>query len=73
MAQAARATRVVDEGVPVRELTREEARELFEREAQRYLGMGGEDFLRAWDEDRLAGHPDQSRVMSVAILIPLVR
>lgn len=55
-----------------RELTREEGRELFDRQAERYLGMSGDEFLRAWDAGAFED-PDSSEVMRIAMLLPLAR
>src|SRR5215210_5234989 len=33
----------------IRELSKEEGREMFDRAAQRKLGISGEEFLRRWD------------------------
>ncbi len=56
----------------VKELTPEESRELFNRQAERYLNMTGDEFVRAWDAGEL--DPDSSPdVMRIAMLLPLVR
>jgi hypothetical protein len=55
---------------PVR-LSQEEARSAFDEQARCRLGMSGEEFLAAWDSDRLDGL-DESDVMWVASLLPLV-
>ena len=36
----------------------EEARELFEREAQRLFGISGDEFLRRWDSGEYGPIPD---------------
>ncbi|MGH3089357.1 MAG: hypothetical protein ACRDSJ_18850 [Rubrobacteraceae bacterium] len=41
----------------VRQLTREEGRELLDRHARRYLGISGEEFIRRWDAGEY-GDPD---------------
>jgi hypothetical protein len=56
----------------VRWLTRDQARELFEREAQRYLKMSGAEFIRKWNAGEFDDDPDRPEVMSVAALLPLV-
>ena len=49
-----------------------EARQLFERTAQRYLQMSTDEFLRRWDAK--AFEPElQARAGRVASLIPLIR
>jgi hypothetical protein len=53
--------------------TLEEGQELFDRTSQLYLGISGGEFLVQWDRGAFADSEDQSRVMRVASLIPLVR
>ncbi len=55
------------------DLTDEEAYALFDREARRYLGMSGQDFITAWESGKFDADPDQSDVMYVAMLLPLVQ
>ena len=38
--------------------SREEAREIFDREAQRILGIFGDEFLRRWDSGEFGPIPD---------------
>ena len=57
-------------------LSADEGRALFEREARRLLGIGGDEFLRRWDAGdyrELPESPTSRNVMRVAFLIPLVR
>lgn len=56
----------------VRELTDDEARVEFDRQARRRLHISGDEFLRRWDT---GGFPDTEdfNVSWVASLIPLVR
>jgi hypothetical protein len=56
-----------------RELTPEEGRELFDRQARRYLQMSGAAFLEAWDAGKFDDPDSSPDVMHVAMLIPLVR
>ena len=56
----------------VQELTREEARELFDESARRYLGMSGDEFLRRWHAGDFDRDPDQPAIMRVAMLRYLV-
>lgn len=55
----------------IEHLTEEKAAELFDRQARRYCGMSGEEFVRRFDagELRCTDHG----VARVAILLPLVR
>jgi hypothetical protein len=56
----------------VRELTREEGQKLFDDLARRYMGMSGEEFLRAWDAGEIK-NPDRPEVMRVVFAIPFAR
>jgi hypothetical protein len=53
-------------------LSQEERWEIFDRQSRRYLGMSGEDFLRAWDAGAMPD-PDRPEVMRVVMLLPLAR
>lgn len=56
------------------ELSRDEGRALFDRLARRYLGMSGEEFIRAWDAGQFEGDPDErSELMRVVMALPLGR
>lgn len=57
----------------VRYLTPEQGREILDRQARCYFGMSGEEFIRAYEAGELADHPNESDVVYVALLIPLVR
>jgi hypothetical protein len=62
----------VSDSVPeVMLLDRDQGRELLDRRSRRMLGIGGDEFLSAYD----AGTLDLNRreVQAVAILIPFVR
>src|SRR6478672_10897778 len=64
-----------DEGYslpPIVELSEDEGRALFERQARKYMGMSGDEFLRKWDACEIED-PDRSEVLTVVFLIPLVR
>lgn len=71
MEHAARADR------NVRELSREEGRELFDRQARRYLDMSGDEFLKKWDAGEFGDPDDRTKnppgVMKMAMLLPFVR
>lgn len=56
----------------VEEISLEEGRELLDQAARRYLGMSADDFISAWDEDRIPD-PDSLRVQQVAALLPFGR
>lgn len=57
---------------PVHELTDEEARELFDKQARRCLNMSGDEFVAAWRAGKFRGKADTPEVMPVAFLLPLV-
>jgi hypothetical protein len=61
----------------VRELSREEGRRLFDRQARRYLGISGEEFLERWDAGEYGDPDDRTKnppgVMQLAMLLPFVR
>lgn len=52
---------------------KDEARQLLEATAQRYLHISGEEFLRRWDAGEYQNPDNGSGVMRVAMLIPMVR
>lgn len=51
-------------------LTHEGALALFDEQAQRYLGMTGREFVRAWHAGAFRDD-DRPEVMRVAMLLPL--
>lgn len=55
----------------VERLSREEGKQLVDRQARKYLKMSGEDFVRQYREGRIKD-PDRLAVSRVAILLPLV-
>ncbi len=60
-----------------RQLSHEEGRALLDRQARRYLGISGDEFVRTWDAG-LYGDPDDRTknspgVMRVAMLLPFAR
>ena len=57
----------------IRELTPEEARDLLEHAARRYLDMSADQFIRAWEAGEFDADPDRPDVMYVAMLLPLAR
>jgi hypothetical protein len=75
MATARQPDDATDEGYslpPIVELSEAEGRALFERQARKYMGMSGDEFLRKWDAGEI-DDPDRSEVLTVVFLIPLVR
>lgn len=57
----------------VRAISREEGRILFDKAAQRHLGISGDEFLRQWDAGEVTWDDPSLAVNSVAMLIPFAR
>jgi hypothetical protein len=61
----------------IRYLDDGEAAEAFESNAQRLLGISGDEFLRRWDAGEYETPDDRSEhgpeIMRLAMMIPLVR
>lgn len=55
-----------------RVLSREEGKNLLDRQARRYLHMSGEKFVRLWKAKKIK-NPDRPEVMRVAFLLPFGR
>jgi hypothetical protein len=53
-------------------LTQEEGIALLDRQARKYLGMSGEEFMRKWEAGEIED-PDRTEVLTVAFLIPLAQ
>lgn len=53
------------------ELSREEGLTLLDRQARRYLGMSGDEFVQAWRDGKFDQQSDRPEVMRVAMLLPL--
>jgi hypothetical protein len=58
---------------PIRELTREEGVALLERQTRRLMGMGADEFIRAWESGDFDDNPDQPELMRLVALIPFAR
>ncbi len=56
----------------LRQLTAKEGRELLDRQARRYLKMGGEEFMRRYKAGKFA-NVDTPNVMRVVMLLPFAR
>ncbi len=50
-------------------ITPEEGKEIFERQARKYMGMSGEEFIRRYRAGEIED-PDRSEVIIVSMLIP---
>jgi len=63
-----------EEEPDVIELTPEEGRAYFDREARRLVGMSGEEFLRRWDAGEFQPVPDETeedrRLGSLVMALP---
>ncbi len=60
----------------VRIIDAAEAREVFDYQARKLVGMSGEEFLRRWDAGEYRNIPDTPegrRTMEVIFLLPFVR
>lgn len=55
------------------ELTREEARKLFDRQARKYLNMSGDKFVQKWKAGKFNGKSDSANILHVAMLLPFAR
>lgn len=66
------AERTTYEPRPVRQLTPEEGRQLFDQAAWHYLHMSGDDFLARWHAGEFDRDPDQPAIMRMAMLRHLV-
>lgn len=62
-----------DRPVEQHELTEEEEFEIFDRQARRYLGMSGEQYIEAWNAGAFDDDPDRPEVMRLAMLLPVGR
>ena len=58
--------------IVVRELDHEAGRELLDEQARKYLGIGGQEFLRRWDAGEIDADEDPD-VMRVAMLAGFAR
>ena len=61
----------------IREITKEEGREMLDRQARKYLGISGDEFIERWDagfyddpDDRTKNDPE---VMALGMFIPFAR
>jgi|GEM_PF-857551 len=66
-------SRQVKSGETSDAFTPEEANNLFDATARRYMGISGDEFLQRWDNGEFRDSESQARAMRVAILIPIVR
>lgn len=67
---------VHEHGTRVEYATPEQARELFDSQARKLLGISGEEFLARWDAGEyrdVADGPDHRALMRLVMLIPFGR
>ena len=57
----------------IQDLSSEDGRDLFDRQARRYLGVGGEEFLRRLEAGEYGDPDDDPRVMRLVMLLPFAR
>jgi hypothetical protein len=57
----------------VRELSPEEGLRMLDRQAQRYLGNSGEEFIRRWESGYYDKDPDQPELVDLSLLIPFAK
>lgn len=61
-----------DSDADLKYVTPEEGAEILDRQARKYLGMSGEDFVRMYEAGEI-DDPCRSDVMRVSMLIPLAQ
>lgn len=64
------------DGASVRFVDDDEAREIFDRDARRLMGMSGEEFLRRYDAgeyNRPLEDPEEENIMLMLMSLDLVR
>ena len=61
------------EAVDVRELNRDQGRDLLDALARRYLDMSAEEFIAAWDAGEFNGRSESPELTRVAMLLPFGR
>lgn len=57
----------------VRELSKDQARRMFDRQAKHYLNMSGKKFIEKWEAGLFNGKADTPEVIRVAMLLPFGR
>lgn len=60
---------------PVKELSRDEDRDLFDRQTREWLGISGEEFIRLYDAGEFTTEQldYDNRIIALAMKIPFVR
>jgi len=57
----------------VRELTLEQGWDLLDKQASKYLGISGKEFVKRWEAGKYDEDPDQPELMRLAMLLPFVK
>jgi hypothetical protein len=57
----------------VKNLSETKAKEFFDRQARRYLGISGREFVRKWDRKEFNGKMDSPAVVRLSVLLPFAR
>lgn len=57
----------------LQELSKAQARRLFNQQAKHYLHMTGKEFIKKWDAGLFNGRTDSPAVIRVAMLLPFGR
>lgn len=57
----------------IKELTKVEARRMFDRQAKRSLNMTGSQFIEKWDAGKFNGKADTPAIIRIAMLLPFGR
>jgi hypothetical protein len=71
MAVVARSPDPASEDDSIETMTREEGLRLLDRQARKFLGMSGEEFVRRYQAGEIED-PHRLEVLRVAILLPLI-
>jgi len=57
----------------VQEISPEDGRRIVDEAARFYLGMSGDEFIRAWHAGKFDDDPDRPEIMHVVMLLPFAR
>ncbi len=65
--------RALEGNANIQELSNEEGRELFDRQARRYLNMSGDEFIRRWEAGEFNDGPENPAVVRLVMLLPFAQ
>jgi hypothetical protein len=57
----------------IRDLNEQEGHDFFDRKAQQYLGVSGDEFIRLLEAGEYGDPDDDPRVMRLVMLLPFAR